>query len=143
MTQSIDKAIAKVREIVRSIDDIRSAPAGVPETDHGIYPFFVAWNGGGEVGAKDDSWQIGLWNITCQLHFSRRDLYRAEEYASTFPDTIVNALLAKSNYNLGGYCETFGRITVSDFKPLGWGDTPTLGYEFVIHDVKINDTRDT
>ena len=143
MAQSIDDSIEQVRTIVRGITGIRSAPAGVPDNDHGIYPFFVAWNGGGEVGTMDDGWQIGLWNIVGQLHFSRADLYRTEAYSSTFPALIVDTLLARSNYNLGGYCETFGKVSVSNFKPLVWGDVQTLGYEFTIQDVKIQDTRDT
>lgn len=143
MAQAIDDAIEYVRSIARGVTGVRSAPAGVPENDHGVYPFFVAWNGGGRIRAIDESWQIGLWTITAQLHFSRTDLYRVEAYASTFPATIVNALLAKQNYNLGGYCETFGEITVSGFRPLVWGDVQTLGYEFTIQDVKIQETRDT
>lgn len=141
MAQGIDDSIEQVRTIVRALTGIRNAPAGVPDNDQSIYPFFVAWNGGGEIQAKDSTWQIGLWRIVGQLHFSRADLYRAEAYASTFPALIVNALHSRTNYNLGGYCETFGTIDVSNFKPMAWGDVQTVGYEFTINDVKINSAR--
>ncbi len=140
MAQSIDGAIAYVRTIVRGLSGIRSAPDGVPDSAN-AYPFFVAWNGGGVVSARDDTFQTGLWTITCQLHFGRGDLYRVEAYASTFPQLITDALLSRENYNLGGACETFGEIRVSNFKPLAWGDVATVGYEISIVDVKINKAR--
>lgn len=142
MTQSIDGSIARVREIVGALTGIRAAPDGVPDSA-GAYPFFVAWNGGGRVTSQDDSWQKGLWVITCQLHFERGDLYHTEEYASTFPELITDALLAKQHYNLDENCETFGDISVSNFKPLVWGVTPTVGYEITIKGVKIQKVRDT
>ena len=143
MAQSIEDSVRQVRKIVRNIGGIRSAPAGVPENDQGIYPFFVAWNGGGDIATRDNSFQTGLWTITGQLHFSRADLFRAEEFASKFPELIVNELLSQTNYNLGGYCETFGNIVVSNFRPMAWGDIQTIGYEFTINRVKINKTRNT
>jgi len=143
MAQSIEDSVRQVRKIVRNIQGIRSAPAGVPENDQGIYPFFVAWNGGGDIDANDYSFQTGLWTITGQLHFSGKDLYRTEEFASKFPELIVNELLSQTNYNLGGYCETFGNIVISNFHPMVWGEIKTLGYEFAINRVKINKTRNT
>ena len=139
MAKTIDDAIVAVRTLVRAISGIRSAPAGVPENDSGIYPFFVAWNGGGELNAADDSWERGLWTITCQLHFKRTDLWRAEAYASPYARTVARALIA--DHTLTGTCDTFGRILISPLKPMAWGDVQTIGYEFTIEQVKIIESR--
>lgn len=139
MAKTIDDAIGQVRETVRAIQGVRSAPAGVPENDSGIYPFFVAWNGGGEIIAVDASYERGLWIITGQLHFSRTDLWRAEAYASPFARTVVRALLVDTT--LSGTCDTFGPIRVSPLKPMTWGDVQTIGYEFTITNVKVIESR--
>lgn len=135
MAKNIDDAIAQVRTLVGAISGIRAAPDGVPENDGGIYPFFVAWNGGGELGRWDASADKGLWNITCQLHFSRKDLYRAETQASPYARTVARALVADTT--LSGTCDTFRAIEISPLKPMVWGDTQTIGYEFTIRDVKV------
>jgi hypothetical protein len=99
----------------------------------------VAWNGGGEINAGDDSWERGLWTITGQLHFSRADLWRAEAYASPFARTVARALLA--DHTLSGTCDTFGRILISPLKAMMWGDVRTIGYEFTITEVKVIESR--
>ncbi len=139
MAKKIDDAVVAVRTIVRAISGIRSAPAGVPESTGDIWGFFVAWNGGGEVDAGDDSWEIGLWTIIGQLHFNRTELWQAEAYASPYARTVARALLA--DHTLTGTCDQIGTIFISPLQPMKWGDSQTIGYEFRITKVKIIEAR--
>jgi hypothetical protein len=139
MAKTIDDAVVAVRTLARAISGIRSAPAGIPETTGEIYGFFVAWNGGGELNAADDSWERGLWTIICQLHFNRTELWQAEAYASPYARTVARALLA--DHTLTGTCDTFGRILISPLQPMNWGSSKTIGYEFRITDVKVIEAR--
>lgn len=120
---------------------MRAAPDGIPENDNGIYPFFVAWNGGGTVEPQDKSWEKGLWNITCQVHFSRRSLYQAEASASPWARTIARRLCKDTT--LGSTCNTFGIVEISRLQPMAWGETQTIGYEITIRDVKVIEARET
>lgn len=141
MAITIDDAIASVRNIVAGITGIRAAPDGIPENDGGIYPFFVAWNGGGTLAPIDSTWEKGLWNITCQVHFSRRSLYQAEASASPWARKIARRLCKDTT--LGGTATTFSRVEISKLGPMRWVDTDTIGYELTIRDVKVNEARET
>jgi len=136
MAKTIEDCLAQVRTTVGAVSGIRAAPPGVPDSS-AVYPFFAAWIGPSTVYRESADTVRGLWSIIGQIHFDRKDLYRAEEHAKTFPRPIANALV--SDPDLNSTCDTFERVTISRFGPLAWGETPTVGFEFVIEGIKIRE----
>lgn len=130
---TLQSAIAGAQTIVGAISGIRSAPAYPPE-ELSVFPFAVAYSGGGtwEFGPAGD--KKGLHNIIVELHVQRKDLARDVTAAMAYSDSIPNALMLDTT--LGGNASTFGRITYV-FGPLGYGGIDTIGFRFTIEAVKI------
>jgi hypothetical protein len=125
--------VSAVATIVRGVSGVRGAPAAVPE-DIAAYPFAVTYASGGvwEFGPAGD--KKGLHSVTVELHVARKELPRDVAKAMPFGDTIPNALMRDPT--LGGTASTFGRIRYS-FGPLGWGGMDTIGFRFVLEDIKV------
>lgn len=142
MAKTIDDCLDAVRVRLGEISGLRAAPAGVPEAAN-IFPFAVAWVGPGEAYREEASTVRYLGSIVIQLHFSRRDLYQAEQMAAPYVRSVYLKLLA--NPTLGGACDTFERVTNTGFQPMAWGDPQlqTVGYEFRITGIKVREASAT
>jgi hypothetical protein len=129
--------ILSIAQIVRGISGIREAPDYPPE-QMADFPFAVVYPGDGRHMGHALAGAVGLkkWvgSVIVEIHVGRRDLPSTVASLLDFADSVPNALLADPT--LGGKCDTFGEIKQS-FGELGWGDTPTIGFRFVISDIKI------
>jgi|SRR3972149_1088633 len=131
---TLQDAIAYVQTLVHQIQGIRAAPAYPPE-DMSIFPFSVAYAGGG-------NWEFGpgalvkkgVHIITLEIHVARQDLSRDATEAMQFSDSVPNILL--KNPTLGGNISTFTNIRYT-FGPLGWNGGKTFGFRFFIEGVKM------
>jgi hypothetical protein len=115
------------------VSGIRAAPE-YPTEDINIFPFAMAYSGGGtwEFGAGGG--MKGLHTIVLEVHVARKDLPRDTKVLMVFSDSVPRALL--SDPTLGGHISTFGMIRYT-FGQLGWAGTQTLGFRFYIENVKM------
>lgn len=127
------EAIDGVIDIIAGVSGIKSAPSSPPETLN-IFPIAIVvpsagtWEFG-PVGEKK-----GLHNIVVMVHVARKDLPKDVASSRGFGDTIADALM--SDPTLGGTVSTFERISY-EFGDMEWGGVLTLGWRFVIQNVKI------
>ena len=136
MTKSLSDALADFRSTVGAVSGMRAAPDGIPDVIN-VFPFFVAWPGGGEIIKQDSTTVLELWSLTGQLHIARRDLRTAAAQADTLLELIKDALFA--DVTLGATCEHFGSMSISPLQPMSWGDpqVETIGYEITLNGVKV------
>lgn len=136
---TLQDAIVQIQALVSGISGIRGAPDEPPDQiSH--YPFAVCFPESGvyEAGVPAGCMQ-GLHDIVVELHVARKDLPRdyrkAIAYAKSIPNAILNAL---GTVNLDTV-STVGFIRY-EFGVLNWGETPTMGFRFVLESVKTTDT---
>ncbi len=130
---ALQDAIAAVQVLVKTISGIREAPAYPPEQLE-LFPYAVAYSGGGvwEFGPAGD--KKGLHNIVVELHIQRKALARDVSAAMAYSDSIPNILM--KNPTLSGTVNTFQSISYT-FGPLGYGGIETIGFKFTISNVKM------
>ena len=135
-----EDAIKAVQDIIGALSGIHGAPDYPPENLN-VFPFVVAYPGDGQhfVGTlvNNTGERKFLGQIIVELHVARKDLPTAVRASIGFGDSIPNLLL--KNPTLNSTVSTFRAITQT-FGELDWGDTPTLGYRFILEDVKIHTT---
>ena len=129
----LQHAIAYVQDLMEQIEGIRAHPDYPPEQLN-VFPFAVAYSGGGLWEFGPGGTRKGLHTIVLEIHVARKDLPRDTQAAMAFSDTVPNVLLA--NPTLGGNVSTFGQIRYT-FGPLGWGGEVTYGFRFFIENVKM------
>lgn len=133
---ALQDAIAKVQEIAGAVDGIRAAPEYVPE-EINVFPFLVCYAGNGSYDFAPAGVMKGLHNIILELHVARKDLPRDVEKAMKYADNIPLAIM--DDPTLGGTVSTIGVITYT-FGMLGYGTTETIGFRFMIQNVKVQTT---
>jgi hypothetical protein len=130
--------IQAVMDIVGAVSGIREAPDYPPE-QLSDFPFAVAFPSEGTHQFGVPGERLFLGNVVLEVHVSRVDLPTAVQNSIGFGDTIPNALMAftatAGALCLNGTADTFENITQT-FGELNWGDTQTLGYRFVITNIK-------
>lgn len=130
----INDAIDDVRTTLAGITGLRNVPTSIPENAN-VFPFAVAWFGGGTCIPTDNGYKQGLYTIVVQVMTSRRDLSKSSaQMEGTFIADIENALLVDTT--LGSNVDTFGELEWSGLQPMRWGDIDTIGYELQIRGVK-------
>jgi hypothetical protein len=135
----LQDAIDQVIAVLRDVPGIRKAYDDPPEQ----ITAFPA----GVVFARSGSWKMapvgaktGLHNLVIQLHWDREvDLAHIVKEALPFADTVPNAVLLAFLNNELPALQTFEDLTY-EFKPLGWGGKATVGYEWMIRNVKMQST---
>jgi hypothetical protein len=124
--------IQAVMDIVGAVSGIREAPDYPPEQLND-FPFAVAFPGEGthQFGVAGERKMLA--NVVLEVHVSRIDLPSAVENSIGFGDTVPNALM--NNVTLNGTADTFESI-LQTFGVLNWGDTQTLGWRFILTNIK-------
>ena len=130
---TLQAAIAATQVIVAAVTGIKQAPQYAPE-QISEFPISIAYAGPGNAGFGPGGGMKGLRSIIIEIHVSRLDLPRDLQEVMGFADSVPLALLADPT--LGGTCSTFEQIDY-DFGPLGYGSMETIGFRFVIQNVKI------
>lgn len=137
-TYNQEDAILEVVNIISDLTGIKSAPDYPPEQINGdMFPFAVAYPGNGvhTVGTlvNNTGERKFLGQIVVEVHVARFNLPTDVQASIGFGDSIPNILLKDPTLN--GRISTFGSIS-QVFGELNWGDTKTLGYQFILNDVK-------
>ena len=130
---TLQAAIAATQVIVAAVTGIKQAPAYAPE-QISEFPISIAYAGQGRVEFGPGGGMKALRSIVIEIHVSRLDLPRDLQEVMGYADSVPSALLADPT--LGGTCSTFESIDY-DFGPLGYGSMETIGFRFIIQNVKI------
>lgn len=130
---TIQAVIAAVQTKIGALSGIKNAPAYAPE-QIGEFPFSVAYAGRGSFEFGAGGVMKGLISIIVEIHTQRLDLPRDLAEVMVYGDLVGNKLL--SDPTLGGTCSTFEKIDF-DFVPMGYGGADTIGFRFVIQNVKL------
>lgn len=139
MASELEKAITQIQKYIATLDGIRAAPAVPPENIGGNYPFVLARPGTGTIGFGPTGVKKALHNIVIELHIARKDLPRDIATALPFCDSIPNLLQYKllNDNKWNGTVDTFESIAYR-FMSWDWeGGIKTVGFEFVVNNVKI------
>jgi hypothetical protein len=129
--------VDQVQDAVGALSGIRGAPDEPPE-QIAAFPFAVAYVRDGSYEEKQGT-LLGNHTVVVELHVARKDLARdvaaAMGYAKSIPNAIYDARRdgsLTSSSHLGRISYTFG--------PMNWAELATLGFRFVIEDVRTEDT---
>ena len=135
---TLQDAIDQIQGQVAAISGIRSAPTEPPDKP-GAFPFAVCFTRSGVYQIGPPEVMTGLHVICVEVHVARRDLPRdvraVMAYAKSIPDKIFSALKASSLTAIS----TFGDIRY-EFGPMAYGGQDTIGFRFLLEDVKTQDT---
>ena len=135
---TLQAAITQIQAQVAAISGIRKAP-DEPPAQINQFPFAVCFSERGEYETGSPTGNMrGLHDIVIELHVARKDLPRDYRSAMQFAKSIPNAIFSANAARTLTAISTHGEITY-EFGQLDWGDTPTLGFRFVIEDVKTQD----
>lgn len=133
---AIDSVIGELQGRIANLTGIRSAPTEPPETIN-FFPFVVAYPESGIISRMDYHRKKELHNVAIEVHLARKDLPRDYDNAMSYYDNIVNEIVEDPTF--GGYAETFDEVTY-EFGELGYGNTQTIGWKFIIQNIKIEET---
>lgn len=128
--------IDQVQDAVGALSGIRGAPDEPPESIN-VFPFAVAYARDGTY-EQQKGMMKGLHNVVVELHVARKDLARDVQAAMGYAKSVPNAILdAQEDGNLAA-ASWLGRISYT-FGPMAWAGQETIGFRFVIEDVRTED----
>jgi hypothetical protein len=134
---TLQAVVKAIQSEVGALSGIRAAPEYMPEAPN-VFPFAQAFVESGSYIQRQGT-MVGTHSVVVAVHVARKDLPRdiekAMEYAKSVPNAIIDAM-RKSN--LGSTVSHFGNITYT-FGPLQWGDVGTLGFRFVVEEIRTED----
>ena len=131
---TIQDAIEGIQDVMLTVSGIKGAPDYPPEKLGGLFPLAITFASEGEWSDGPAQSARALHNIIIEVHCARRDMQYDVEKAVTFGDTVPLALIA--DRTLGGVVDTFGDITYR-FGAMKYGDDQSIGWRFVVEDIKI------
>lgn len=133
---TLQEFVDQVQDAVLTISGIRSAPDEPPESA-GFFPFVATYVSSGYWERRKDT-MVGDHNVAVELHMSRINLPWNVAQAMAYAKSIPSAILAAwrdgdfdSSSHMGGISYTFG--------PMSWDVTDTVGFRFVIENVRTED----
>lgn len=127
--------LVQLMTVIEAVQGIRKAPVDPPET-MAVFPFAVGYVETGVWKIGPPEIMTGLHNVALEVHVSReQDLAHAVKDVMRFSDSVPNAILLAFKNGTLTTLQTFGDITYT-FGPLGWGGIATVGFKFVITQVK-------
>ena len=133
---TLQQVIDQIQDAVGALSGIRAAPDEPPESLN-VYPFALAYSRDGFHEQRQGK-MVGTHNIVVELHVARKDLARdiatAMGYAKSVPDAIF---AAQEDGSIAG-ASWLGRISYT-FGPMAWAEQPTIGFRFVVEDVRTED----
>jgi hypothetical protein len=135
---TLQGAIDQIQGQIMNVSGIRAAPSEPPEKLN-MFPFAVCFTRSGIYQIGPPEVMTGLHVICIEVHVARRDLPRdiraAMVYAKSIPNKVFSALKASSLTAIS----TLGNIRY-EFGPMAYGGQDTLGFRFLLEDVKTQDT---
>ena len=133
------QVIDAIQADIGALTGMRGAPHEAPEAIN-AYPFCVAYVESGRSWSDIPGAQIILCNIRLDLHVARKDMPRDIARAMPWLATILNALHKPMATNTGdrfdSTVDAMGEISFT-FGALDYGTNETIGFSFLIQDVKI------
>jgi hypothetical protein len=134
---SLETVIAQVQTYVATLTGIRKAPSQPPEQMN-AFPFAISYPSSGTWRMAPAGSKTGLHNIAIEIHVMRKDLPRDFDKAMDYSDILPNLLFLKlKDDNKWNFTiDTFGAISYT-FGPLGYGGVDTLGFRFIVEEVKV------
>lgn len=140
---TLQAAITQIQALTEAVPGVRAAPDEPPDQiSH--FPFVVCYPESGIYEGGNPAGQMrGLHDIVIELHVPRQNLARGYREAMRFAKSIPNAIYAALGTSDLNTISTTGAIRYT-FGVLDWGTgegaTQTMGFRFVIEDVKTQDT---
>ena len=129
---TLDDVILIFAAVGQGLSGIKSAPDYPPEKA-GDFPFWVVYPPRFTSTQTPQGSMTTLYDIACGFHIGRKGTLSNEvEFLLGYPETIMESLFEACNANLLAHETIEGT-----FGPLGWDDTPTIGFLFTIRNVKI------
>jgi len=130
---TLQGAVSALMELVGDVTGIREAPE-FPLDSINIFPVAVGYARTGRFMFNSPGEMKALHDIVVEVHFKRAHLRSAVEKAMDFSDAVPAAIMADPT--LGGAVDTFEEITY-EFGALDYGGTQTIGFRFLVRNVKI------
>ena len=130
---TLQAVITAAQALVATIPGILQAPAYAPE-QISEFPFSVAYAGDGSWEFGAGGGMKGLLSVVIEIHVARLDLPTDLSLVMGFADLVPAKLLATPT--ISGTCSTFEKIDYS-FSPMGYGAVETIGFRFVIQNIKL------
>ena len=133
----LETVIAQVQTYVGTLAGIRKAPAQPPDQMN-AFPFAITYPSSGRWEMTPAGSKTGLHNIAIEIHIMRKDLPRDFDKALDYSDLLPNLLFLKlKDDNKWNFTiDTFAAISYT-FGPLGYGGFETLGFRFIVENVKV------
>lgn len=129
---TLDDVLGYLQTAGGGVTGIKSAPDYPPE-QAGDFPFFVTYPGAFQGHQGPQGSMTMLYDMVCELHIARQNALPTEvEALLGYPESIAEALFEACNT----YALAQNGIEGS-FGALGWGDTKTIGFTWVVKEVKI------
>jgi len=142
---TLQAAITQIQALSAAVSGVRpNAAPDEPPDQISHFPFVACFPESGSYEGGNPAGQMrGLHNIVVELHVARQDVQRGYREAMRFAKSLPNAWLAALGTASLNTISTFGTIRYQ-FGALDWGvgenATQTMGFRFVIEDVKTQDT---
>lgn len=134
---SLQSVIAQMQTYMLTLDNVLAAPDKPPEQMH-LFPFVVTFARRGTWKLAPAETKTGLHTIHIEVHVARVDLpydvQAAMQYSDSVPELLMSKLLNDNQWN--DTIDTFGDIDY-EFGVLGWAKINTLGFRFIVKDVKV------
>lgn len=135
MANDLADVLDEIQTEIGSITGIRKAPQYPPEK-MSVFPFAVAYPGGGRVGSETMGAVKFLHNIIIEIHLARKMLDQTVEDAVVYVDDVPEELFGAIFSGAYTTIQTHGDITY-EFVPMEWAGVETLGIRFTIENLKI------
>lgn len=125
--------MALIDTIIGVIQDCATAAGAkfapdYPPEQSAVYPFAVTFPARAEWTSLSAGCMKGLVTVRTEIHVQRRDLARDVERVNVFAQAFPNEIW--SDPTLGGNVDTVLAVSQTEFGPLSWAGTDTLGYVF-------------
>lgn len=133
---TLQQVIDQIQAAVGAISGIRAAPDEPPE-NMSVFPFAIAYSQTGFYEQKQGR-MLGSHSIAVELHVARKDLARDVQKAMSYAKSVPNAIYAAQEAGSVTSASYLGRVTYV-FGPMAWGEVDTLGFRFVVEEVRTDD----
>jgi hypothetical protein len=135
---TLQNAISQVQTYMRLVSGIKAAPEYPMDGNTLPFPFVVSFAHIGTVEIGPAGVSKGLHDVMIEVHVARKDLPKDIQSVMRFSDSVPSMLIDKLlNDNQWNHTiSTFDTITYT-FGPMIWAGTETLGFRFIVHNIKI------
>lgn len=128
---TIKQVVDGLQVKMATVSGITSAPAYPPE-QAADFPFVIGYPGKFKATPEAGPSFKPLWALIVEFHLARKDLPADVKKALEMSETLINAMMDDLMANQVAFKGIEG-----DFAEMVWGDVQTIGYRFVINEVKL------